>query len=239
MRAKGRDSAQPASRPDAGGQPGDAGEPGRSRLRRHSDPRAGRRFTLAARDCAPAAGRENFANDSVGQPARVSPATGAAGARKSDPEGCARTGRAVLRKQNRNLGQNLVEDCGRYALQTTAMTGSEVERAHLVAADDAGRFCPGPTERRGKSPVAREGAAGRNGDYNRHSRNFVESIGGDDENGTRSLLLMPRGRVKGDKIDLSALHRISRPTGGASSQARSSPERGASALHCASNPSSV
>ena len=138
-------------------------------------------------------------------------------------------------KNRRQPGQHFIHDCGRYAFQKASFAGGEVNASQLIAANYANGLYAHARQRNGKTSVACEGAACRDGDNNRRLRCRVESIRGYDQYWPRPSLLMPCRGIERNQPNLSAFHSNSRPTGAESSHSRSSFVMGDFRLLCASN----
>ena len=143
-------------------------------------------------------------------------------------------------KNCRNLRQNLVHDRIGYLFQPSAVACAEIERAGLVAADNAGCFSTGACQRYRKSGGPREVPAAGDWENHGHLGDLVKGVGGDDQDRAPALLLVSFRGIKAHHPDFATPHQISsRPTGWLSSHSRSSFVRRALESHWASSSSRV
>jgi hypothetical protein len=109
----------------------------------------------------------------------------------------------------------------------------------LIAAHNADRLRASTHERYGKAGGAGETPSGCDWQYNWNAGQAIESTRRYDEHRPLALLLVTSGWIERDEIDVATLHQmISWPTRRLFCQMRSSRERRAAGLHCASNSSS-
>jgi hypothetical protein len=86
-----------------------------------------------------------------------------------------------LLKNREQFRQHFVHDCVRNAFQFPAAARAEIERAGLIATDNAFSCGPGGVERHGKAGGPRKAPAASNRDDDGHSRYAVERLRGHDE----------------------------------------------------------
>src|ERR1017187_3521742 len=134
--------------------------------------------------------------------------------------------------------EHVIEDVLRYPLEFAAIASGQIERPRLVAASDAGGARAGLGKRNGESRIAGKGPTRGDRHDDGHARQRVEAVRRNHQDGPGALLLVSQGWIERDEIDVAALH-SSRPTGGRSSQARSSSVMAAGESHCASSSSRV
>ncbi len=123
-------------------------------------------------------------------------------------------GTRCLLKNRYQPRHDFTHDRRRHTLQFSAVTGLQIEYSWLITTYHAARLDPGNCD--GKSDTTGKIAAVGNRQNDRQSGDLIEWLGGDDQNRSRPALLPPRGWLERDEINVSPLHRSSRPTGGAS-----------------------
>jgi hypothetical protein len=94
------------------------------------------------------------------------------------------------------LCQHFIHDRGGNAFQFLAAAGFEIERAGLIAADDARGLGPGARQGHGEPSGPREVSSAGNGKNHRHCGHLVERLGRNDQHGAAAFLLMaPAPRI--------------------------------------------
>lgn len=135
------------------------------------------------------------------------------------------SGAAVASLEERHdAGKNLAQDFFGQRVDFATASGVQIKNAQLIASNHSRRANPG--DRHGKADSASDFATAGDGQDNRQTSRLIKLGGRDHEDGTTASLLVSRGGIERDEVNIAALHSNSPPTAGASSHACSSVDRG-------------
>lgn len=129
-----------------------------------------------------------------------------------------------LDKYRHESGEHILKDRRRNRFDKPRLPRVEIKDARLIAPHDPRGFCPREFNSKpnlpGKLPTARDRQ-----DHRQLCR-VIKSGTGYNQDWAATALFMSSGRIERDEINVALFHRISRPTAGASSHARSSSDIG-------------
>ncbi len=140
----------------------------------------------------------------------------------------------ILFKKGGQAGNHFLHYRFGDGVDVSSLPGNKVERARLVTANHAGCSGTSALKRDGEATLTCEIPPRSHGQDDGHTGQLVEGGWRNNQYRLSSLLFMSNRRIKADEPDIAPLHyNNSLPTGFASSQTRSSSERGAFSSHCA------